>query len=397
VLAEHASVITPTVTVEQFAAMCASLERHVAVIDVQASGAVVLSWLCQDDSNAATFMDQEALAHMLAAMHAHPSSETVQLCGFKLLHQLSLRPPYKSGLLRSRRVHGVTARAITEHAENDEIQRLIDTTFGMCMGVHLESITVPVGVCNGIAFSSDGAYMAVSDHYDGSVALFSMPKAIFLRRFGSKGSGPDQCNWVFRLCFVPASHNVLVCDKGNNRIQEYDVTGVHVRSIPVQWPKAVACDGKVIIVGNDAFGGDNIAVFDYATGSPMKTFGMGAADAKQRYCSGLCLSKDSSTLAVAETRGKLSLIDREGALLFRKGDSILADGALDVAFGSNNSELVLCDPVQKRVVLFSHDGEECLNVWTSDWLAAPTALAVSNGRLYVVSNDGTDSTVEVFR
>ena len=96
-----------------------------------------------------------------------------------------------------------------------------------------------------MAVSPDGVWLAVPyvDVHRILVYAATPPHAL-LRTIGSRGAGEGQLSGPCRMCVTPAG-NFLVCDNGNNRVQELTFDGHFVRSFAVPSPRSLALCGDV--------------------------------------------------------------------------------------------------------------------------------------------------------
>ena len=95
-----------------------------------------------------------------------------------------------------------------------------------------------------------------------------------LRCVGKYGKKQLQFNIPYKLAFAIGSTNLLICDAGNNRIQEITLGGVFVRAINIVLPWSIAVHGDTIAVGVYRQPGDDvITLLSYATGAVLRSFG----------------------------------------------------------------------------------------------------------------------------
>lgn len=74
-------------------------------------------------------------------------------------------------------------------------------------------------------------------------------KGMFLRKFGSKGSGPGQFEAPTGIAFN-AADNLLVCDSQNHRVQVLTSQGEFITTFAADMPASVHVDMPVqILVG----------------------------------------------------------------------------------------------------------------------------------------------------
>ena len=91
----------------------------------------------------------------------------------------------------------------------------------------------------------------VTDKVNNCVKVFD-ERGQFLYRFGEKGNGDGQLNEPYGLC-VDKHNNVFLCEKGNNRIQQFTLEGTFAgktsTNIQFGWPWSVTTmlDDRVLV------------------------------------------------------------------------------------------------------------------------------------------------------
>ena len=91
----------------------------------------------------------------------------------------------------------------------------------------------------------------VTDKVNNCVKVFD-ERGQFLYRFGEKGNGDGQLNEPYGLC-VDKHNNVFLCEKGNNRIQQFTLegtfTGKTSTNIQFGWPWSVTTmlDDQILV------------------------------------------------------------------------------------------------------------------------------------------------------
>ena len=269
-------------------------------------------------------------------------------------------------------------------------------------GKHVKTIAVINSSKYGMAVSPDEKWLVVADCSKQAVVVYELSSGAVVRTIGGPGNGPCQFNSPYRLCFAPNS-NILVCDRGNGRVQELTTEGAHVRSIAVssQYPCSICCDGSVIVVGrNSSAGRCQVEVYDYKSGTLLRSFApYGSAAGQVHYAWGVRLTPDGKHVLVAEHGNqRLSLFTLEGAFVKHIGAGIVATGEKDVDFAANG-EIIVADYRNHRICVFSADGSTLVHSWgihgTDDGqFNYPTALAVHGSRLYAL--DCGSPRVQVF-
>ena len=94
----------------------------------------------------------------------------------------------------------------------------------------------------------------VTDRNNNCVKVFD-EKGQFLFKFGEKGNGDGQMDMPFGLC-VDKHNNVFLCDKGNNRVQQFTLEGTFIgkTSTNIQfgwfWSVTPMLDDRILVTDN---------------------------------------------------------------------------------------------------------------------------------------------------
>ena len=97
----------------------------------------------------------------------------------------------------------------------------------------------------------------VSDGGNNCLKIFDR-SGKFLRKIGEKGKGDGQWNWPCGLCVEKCGdhHNILVCDRKNNRIVQFSVEGPFIGKTftELQGPFGIATtpDGRILVADYEA-------------------------------------------------------------------------------------------------------------------------------------------------
>jgi DNA-binding beta-propeller fold protein YncE len=124
----------------------------------------------------------------------------------------------------------------------------------------------PSGVC------ADDAVIVVSEVDINRISVFSRGDGALLRRFGSQGSGDSQLQFPRGLCFMSGHRHVAVADHLNHRVSVFSVEGEFVRHVGVgklRNPYGVACSAFDELVVADSWN-NRVVVFS-ASGELLKT------------------------------------------------------------------------------------------------------------------------------
>ena len=259
------------------------------------------------------------------------------------------------------------------------------------IGVALPSQSIVEGEKYGLAVNSAGTMAVVAASH--TLVVYDMTPVtgwVEVRRIGGPepSAAPGKFGNTFKLCFVPGTDNVLVCEHDNARVQEVCVsTGAHVRDIPSRNPRSICCNGELFAVGTFGGHGPAIAIHSYATGSVLRAFApIGQKKAHIAYCcEGMRFTPDGKRLIVTECEGyRASEFTVEGKFVRLIGERVLMNGNKDVEFTASG-DTVIADQANSRVCVFSPQGS-LLRLFVP--VNSPTALAVAGATLYAMSSHG---------
>ena len=94
----------------------------------------------------------------------------------------------------------------------------------------------------------------VSDSDNHCIKVFDQ-SGTFLYKFGTQGDQDGQFNWP-RGLLVDRSSNLLVCDRDNNRVQQFTLdgrfTGKTITRLPQPNGIATAPDGRILVTSREA-------------------------------------------------------------------------------------------------------------------------------------------------
>jgi hypothetical protein len=273
-------------------------------------------------------------------------------------------------------------------------------------GHHLQSYDIAAeGRMFGCVVTPNGRYMAVSFYFDHKLHVYrleddgttSLQHAVG----ATAGDGPMQFNYPGRMCLIPAG-NLLVCEYGNDRVQELTGLGEaepqHVRFILIAGAWSIALHGETLAVGTNGA----IELLSYASGVLICSIGSrGSGPGQIGYrCEGLRFTPDGQLIVSAEQGNKRLSMFRvsDGSFVKHIGADVVADGWKDVQFAPSG-ELLAADCNNHRVCVFSADGDTLLRTWGTSGSADgqfkyPTALALVDSKLFVLDCDG--GRVQVF-
>ena len=224
-----------------------------------------------------------------------------------------------------------------------------------------------------------------------------------LHTIGGSGAGPKQFKDPNKMCLAP-NGNMLVCEYGNNRVQELTGPGetepAHVRDITgITQPCSCAVYGDMLAVGTYV---GTVVLLSYSTGTIIRTIGSKGAGRGNigNYAVGIRFSLDGGAILVAEHDNKRLSKFRMPNGEFE--DFVCADqisnGHKDVEIAPKG-EIIVADIGANRVCVFSMDGRTLLRTWGTCGTAngqfrSPTALALVGNQLFVL--DVHNARVQVF-
>jgi tripartite motif-containing protein 71 len=136
--------------------------------------------------------------------------------------------------------------------------------------VGVGQLVSPAGVC------ADDDVIMVSEWGAHRISVFNRNDGALLRRFGREGSGDGQLKYPAGLCFMSGHRHVAVADHVNGRVSVFSVEGEFVRHVGVgelNGPTGVACSAFDEIVVAD-YGSNRVVVFS-ASGELLKTMTAG--------------------------------------------------------------------------------------------------------------------------
>jgi DNA-binding beta-propeller fold protein YncE len=256
---------------------------------------------------------------------------------------------------------------------------------------HVASYDVGIGKKTGMAVNADRSMMAVSYEELHQIHVFRLtPSFERVCVIGRVGTGPAEFYCPRRLCFTD-DDTILVCDRGNSRVQQWTVPGEYLRSFTAQMPVSVAVHGDMVAVGTyDGL----LEIYLLATGELLRRFGSRGNGPGQigGYATSIRFTRDGLSLLIAEcSNRRLSLFTVDGVFMKHIGADIVDYWSNnDVSFGAGD-EIIVADSGNNRICVFSPDGDTLIKTWGSYGTAAgqfeyPIALAVSGSYLYVMDN-----------
>ena len=251
----------------------------------------------------------------------------------------------------------------------------------------------------GIAVDRNGNFL-VADTNNGRIEKFA-PTGTFLDVIGTKGSGQGQLGAPNGIA-VDSTGNIYVADAGNHRVQKLSADG----KLIAEWrgPGAGFYGPRRIAIGPD----DSVYVMDQGRtrvvkfspdGKVLTVWGTkGTGDGQFDDPASVAVDPTANKVYVADPRNKrIQVFDSDGKFLTKW---IVPEwggpyGFEDLAIDSNNGRLYASSTNMNAVLIFDLNGNRIgsLTPKPPDTLDGPSALALANGKLYVLNMHGNRVTV----
>ena len=251
----------------------------------------------------------------------------------------------------------------------------------------------------GIAVDRNGNFL-VADTNNGRIEKFA-PAGTFLDIIGTKGSGQGQLGAPNGIA-VDSTGNIYVADAGNHRVQKLSADG----KLIAEWrgPGAGFYGPRRIAIGPD----DSVYVMDQGRtrvvkfspdGQGLTVWGSkGTGDGQFDDPAAVAVDPAANKVYVADPRNKrIQVFDSDGKFLTKW---IIPEwggpyGFEDLAIDSNNGRLYASSANINTVLIFDLNGNRIgsLSPKPPDALDGPSALALANGKLYVLNMHGNRVTV----
>jgi DNA-binding beta-propeller fold protein YncE len=246
----------------------------------------------------------------------------------------------------------------------------------------------------GIAVDPNGNVL-VADTNNGRIEKFS-PTGTFLGIMGSKGKGQGQLAAPNGIA-VDRAGNIYVADASNHRVEKLASDGTFV----AEWkgPGLGFYGPRRIAIGPD----DTLYVVDQghsriaklrADGEVLTTWGSkGTGDAQFDDPTSVAVDPTTDQVYVADPRNKrIQVFDANGKFLTKWpvpewGEAV---GFEDLAIDSQKGRLYASSTHMNAVLVFDLNGTRIGNLTpkSPDKLEGPSALALANGKLYVLNMFG---------
>jgi hypothetical protein len=268
-------------------------------------------------------------------------------------------------------------------------------------GRHKGSLAISPGEKHSIVVTSDLQFMAVSYTTKHQVFVYRLDvldgvptSATLLHKLGScVGGSTVQFKSPARMCLSDAG-NLLVCEPGNDRVQELsrlcEAASSHLRFIQVPRACAVAVYGNVLAVGTI---NSTVVLLDYTTCDVLHTIGAAGCGPGHigNMCTGLRFTADGSRVLVAEyANNRLSLFRvADGSFESHAGAGLVFDGCKDIEI-TQSGEILAQATTNRHVSLLSSDGSAIVRSWDGSRAGkfqVPTALALVRNVVFVLDRD----------
>ena len=228
----------------------------------------------------------------------------------------------------------------------------------------------------------------VADADNHRIQVFSSDGA-FLRKFGTGGSGDGQFNFPFGVA-VNASGQIIVADDGNHRIQVFSSDGAFLRKFgsegpgdgQLNFPSRVAVDASGQIIVADT-GNDRIQVFS-SDGVFLRKFGSeGSGDGRLLAPSAVAVNASGQIIVVDAGNHRIQIFSSAGVFLRKFGSQGSGNGQLFVPSGvavNASGQIIVAESANHRVQVFASDGTflQKFGAWGSinGEFANPSGVAV---------------------
>jgi DNA-binding beta-propeller fold protein YncE/cbb3-type cytochrome oxidase subunit 3 len=251
----------------------------------------------------------------------------------------------------------------------------------------------------GIAVDRNGNFL-VADTNNGRIEKFA-PAGTFLDVIGTKGSGQGQLSAPNGIA-VDSTGNIYVADGSNHRVQKLNADG----KLIAEWkgPGAGFYGPRRIAIGPD----NSIYVVDQGhtrvvkfapDGEVLTVWGTkGSGDGQLDDPASVAVDPTTNKVYVADPRNKrIQVFDSDGKFLTKW---IVPEwggpyGFEDLAIDSSNGRLYASSANLNAVLIFDLNGNRIRNLTPKppEALDGPSAIALANGKLYVLNMHGDRVTV----
>jgi DNA-binding beta-propeller fold protein YncE len=280
----------------------------------------------------------------------------------------------------------------------------LQTEFGS-FGGGLGQFNAPYGV----AIDPSTHNIVVGDRGSNRLQIFDATGA-YLSQFGTLGAGNGQFNAPGGLAIDPTTHNIVVADINNNRVQIFDSTGAFLRQFgspgsgngEFTLVRGIAIDpASHNIIVTDA---NRVEIFDSA-GSYLSQFGsLGAGNGQFKGPIGAAVDPTSHNIFVADSgNSRVQVFDSTGAYLSQistfstiRGES----GPLFVTIDPTSHNIIVADSGNDSVEIFDSTGVYLggfsMPVGFDYPADEPEGVAIDPTTHNIVVVDSSDTNVDIF-
>ncbi len=278
-------------------------------------------------------------------------------------------------------------------------------------GRHTHSYGIAAGVTYGLVVTPNGRYIAISYFYEQKLHVYRLEAdgqadgtATLLHTINTTSGAGMMPFRPGRMCLTPAG-SLLLCDGFYDRVQELTGLGQtepqHVRFIPVAGAWSIALHADTLAVGTVHC---TIQLLSYASGAHIRSIGSYGRGPGQigHSCQGIRFTPDGHFIVAAEySNERLSMFRvSDGGFVKHIGAGVGTYGWKDVEFAPNG-ELLVVDYGNRRVCVFSADGDTLLRTWPANasvenHFKSQTALVLADYRLFGLDTASGSARVHVF-
>ena len=271
-------------------------------------------------------------------------------------------------------------------------------------GKLIRVINTKHGQSYGLAVSADESLLVISEYSVSTLKVYNAETGAMSKSFRSVNG--MLLRDPIKTIFTPGG-NLLIADKGNNRVIEVTTAGDYIRAFYTSTPRCVAIspDNTVLAVGNSA-GTHAVVLFSFETCKELRQIVL-RKDADYGQLEGVRFSHDGTQLYMIFYSGKKVVccnVD-DGSIVGSYGDGKVGDGIqLDVELTANG-DIVAVDNHRGILRVFDQATGGEARSWTiepadGNKLAGRyrylTGMAVVGSRLYVLDNTSDSHAVYVY-
>ena len=248
----------------------------------------------------------------------------------------------------------------------------------------------------GLAIDPTTHNILVADQTDNRVQIFDST-GVFMSTFGSSGSGIGQFRGATGVAIDPTTHNIVVTDISNARVEIFNSSGNYLSQFGhVTVPDGVAIDPathNIVVVDNT-----RVVIFD-STGVLMSTFGsFGSGNGQFNTPVGVAIDPITHNIVVVDAvNNNAQIFSSTGTYLSQFGSSGGGNGQFNdpnfVAIDPTTHNIVVADGFNDRLQIFDSTG-----VYLSQFALSgePEGVAIDPTTHNIVVVNFTNKQVEIF-